>query len=132
MNKLEIIEDTKKFYSKDPSRRAKKFLNSGAVVCDYFIEDKGEEKCCAVGRFLIDAESVSNNTPGPIAEWSGDLIFQDDGETIDDFLVDSVKGHPVDFWEDLQNLHDIDGYWDEFGLTEDGEEFYQSILLRWK
>ena len=122
MTKLELLEDTVKYYSIDTSRRAVVKLESGATECMYTTDD-GQH--CAVGRWLqpnykntkwVDNEGCS----------ADDLISGISGNNyqyeVDELFVKGVRHIPAWFWMDLQQLHDNDGFWDKDGLTEEGVE----------
>lgn len=41
-------------------------------------------------------------------------------KSFDDMLQEQFRGHELDFWEHVQNLHDRDVHWTETGISEDG------------
>jgi hypothetical protein len=41
---------------------------------------------------------------------------------VDFVLLPEYHGHSVDFWKSVQNLHDGEEYWNEFGLSQKGKE----------
>jgi hypothetical protein len=54
--------------------------------------------------------------------------------TIDDLLKDQYKGHPIEFWQDVQELHDgfyLD-YWDNSGITDLGMQRLQELKEKYK
>ena len=122
MTKLELLEDTVKYYSEDTSKRAVVKCTGGATECMYTTAN-GQH--CAVGRWLqpnykntdwIDNQGCS----------ADDLLngWKDDGYKYeeDELFVEGVRGIPAWFWMDLQQLHDSDVYWNKDGLTEAGIE----------
>ena len=47
---------------------------------------------------------------------------------VDSYLVSSVLGLSVNFWQALQELHDSDANWNyDSGLSEHGENMYNSV-----
>jgi hypothetical protein len=113
--KVEIINETVKYYSEDPSRRG--FEPGRGCV---YLTSTG---CmCAVGRCLID----------PSKGFLGDVpsFCRVDGMPADleTELKPEYRGHDLQFWGDLQRLHDYSFYWCETGLTELGTIFYKRLL----
>jgi len=121
MTKLELLEDTVKYYSEDTSRRA---VVKGRVTTEcMYTTDDGQH--CAVGRWLqpnyqntkwVDNEGCS----------ADDLIngISDNNHQyeVDDLFVEGVRHIPAWFWMDLQQLHDNDVFWDKDGITQAGVE----------
>ena len=117
MTKLELLEDTVKYYSIDTSRRAVVKLESGATACRYTTDD-GQH--CAVGRWL---QPNYKNTKWVDNEGcSADDLLKDSWYEVDDLFIEGVRHIPAWFWMDLQQLHDNDVFWDKDGLTEAGVE----------
>ena len=114
--KAEIIDETVEYYSADVSRRAVDHRGS----CFYRTPSG---KSCAVGRCL-DPEK-----------------YQPKMETIDAYenirkFSDAIfkpeyQGHERDFWNDLQKLHDRFEFWNDEGLTGDGEGYLETIRREW-
>jgi hypothetical protein len=111
--KLEIIDETVKFYSKNTERRAKK---NG--LCSYLNEDGNK---CAVGRCAKNPGELSN---GPFNEVIEDL-------TDEEIFLPRYRGHDKEFWNDLQSLHDSDGYWDYNSLSKCGERRVGNLKNKW-
>jgi len=122
MTKLELLEDTVKYYSEDTSRRAVVKLKSGATECMYTTDD-GQH--CAVGRWLqpnyqntdwLDNEGCS----------ADDLLkgcsVNDYRYEVDDLFVEGVRHIPAWFWINHVLLHDNDVFWDKDGITQAGVE----------
>ena len=121
MTKLELLEDTVKYYSEDTSRRAVVRDANGANECMYTTK---EGQHCAVGRWLQDDYKNTDWTDN-VGCSADDLL----GETgvirpykADELFVEEVQHIPRWFWMDLQQLHDNDVFWDKDGLTEEGVE----------
>lgn len=111
--KLEIIDETVRFYSKNTERRAKK---NG--LYSYLNEDGNK---CAVGRCAKNPGDLSN---GPFLELIEDLAD-------DEIFLPRYQGHVHDFWNNLQNLHDSDGYWGYNSLSECGERRVEKLKKTW-
>ncbi len=125
MTKLEIIEDTVNYYSVDPvGRRA--IEENGACM---YLTSTG--KMCAFGRCIVDPQS----------NWWGqcDMIYATD-EKLDRLRdgKDNVKwqfkpqyeGHDIEFWLDIQKLHDDANFWTSEGLSVSGEERVKELKRR--
>ncbi len=114
MTKLEIIENTVTYYSKDTKRRS---IQGGGCV---YSSENGNH--CAVGRFL-KKELKQDAT---YSMWNDDdinnILDELEIEDFDECLVPRAKGHEKLFWTRLQMLHDGKDYWDSKGLTEEGEK----------
>jgi hypothetical protein len=102
--KIEIIDETVAFYEADPSRRAHS-LPGGCTYRDFATGNK-----CAVGRCLTPEgialiEDVGGNNMN-MTELRDEFDIN-----FEDHLEEEYQGHPITFWEDLQNFHDLQGYW---------------------
>ena len=116
----EILKDTVDYYREDPEERRAVDENGD---CLYTTEDG---RHCAVGRYMreefLDTEFRENNGVGVNGMSSN----------IDYYLRHDVRGLDVDFWKDLQDMHDTISYWlewsqntrDVVGLTDRGKEQY--------
>ena len=124
-----IIDDTVQFFGADPE--SNRCMDDDST-CMY-TNDQG--KHCAIGRFLLPEHQTLE---------FANVHIQDNVENLegvinlDDVLIPEVRGFPVDFWNDLQVLHDGRYYWSESrncigiaGLTIRGEDFYYEILSRY-
>ena len=122
-----ILKDTVDYYNVDPANRR-------CVTDDGDCMYTWGDNHCAVGRFLKD--EYKNSEKWSYSNNMGVLELEEtsDSMCIDEFLVDSVHGLDTDFWQRLQDMHDIAGYWQEFdehidgrrkyGLTDRGKEEY--------
>ena len=116
---LEVLEETKNFYSKDPSRRATQQTVFG-MACTYQTSNGNR---CGVSRYLKEGfleahPEVIEDNPGAF-----DLIA-DYGSP-----MKLLNEHPK-FWNMLQLFHDDRDNWDGEGLTERGEVKYRLIKQR--
>ena len=121
----EVLDDTVKFYSEDPLRRA--VLSDARADCVY-TDHEGNH--CAVGRWLMEEYQDYNWVYN---QDSVSALF-DDGYQDFDFLVPEVRDLPFEFWVELQCLHDNVCNWDPEGLSSMGkktvirlEEFVKTI-----
>lgn len=117
LTKLEIIEETVKYYSEDVNRRA---MNKEGG-CMY---KNNEGEMCAVGRCLIDAEEF--------ARFEGWVDALDIEFNLESILKDQYTGHTIDFWKDLQDLHDNPMNWNPDALTKEGRDFVNHLEEKWK
>lgn len=123
MTKTKIINETVEFYSADTSRRA---TNPGGS-CSYSIKIlNDEERNCAVGRCMT----------GKALEVYGHQIESvyglDRKANLDTLLRKKYHGHEVNFWTDLQRLHDSELNWQQNGLTETGKSLVIQLLETYK
>ena len=107
----EVLDDTVKFYSEDPLRRA--VLSDAREDCVY-TDHEGNH--CAVGRWLMEEYQDYNWVYNQ--DSVSDLF--DDEHT--DFLVPEVRDLPFDFWVELQCFHDNVCNWDPEGLSSMGKK----------
>ena len=106
---------TKHFNSTNRSTEPAPFLG-----CLY-LSDNGSK--CAVGMFIKD-EYINDK------DWV--MSHNDDGakyllDPSDEILIEEYRGLGVEFWTDMQSLHDEAAYWDEKGLTSEGEDMVAEI-----
>lgn len=73
---------------------------------------------CALGRCMI----------APQADWGWTASRVPD---LEGKLMEEYRGHPVQFWSDLQELHDRDFNWDAAGLSEVGEKYVEMLHKEW-
>ena len=115
--KLEIIEELfDNYYVKNPSKRAVKELGG----CCYYNSNTGNK--CAVGMCMLDdhtAIDMEQNYCGNVEMLVYQLADNRD-QYLDDILKEEYRGHDLDFWGEVQWLHDCCHFWTEHGLTEDG------------
>lgn len=115
---LEIIEDTLEFYKKNP-RAVNEFGQ-----CSY-IDGNGNR--CAVGRYISE-EHIKQVNEKPFNGQSVDGLHNE--WELDTILIDTARGLDIDFWSDLQHLHDSRKCWNGNKLTKFGRE--QSIIIKAK
>ncbi len=119
--KLEIIEETIKFYSEDPTRRARSITGG----CEYLLRVPGvKDRMCAVGRCMHEPMLYTGSVYS--IERLGKRIFD---TTFQEALKPEYKGHSRDFWSDLQILHDVKEFWNENGLTNEGKTYADKLRV---
>jgi hypothetical protein len=124
-SKIDIINETVQYYSEDTNRRAVNDTNG----CSYYFEGK----MCAVGRCVtnpqkFDKDSNNSNTTSQIYSLVHQANFK-----LNARLKPEYRGHDLNFWEDLQSLHDTHYYWKRAkGLTEMGQSKVKELLERYK
>ena len=111
----DILRDTVDYYREDP-------VNRRSVDKDGNCKYTWGNQHCAVGRYLKSEYQKENWIENDmsvyeLSEYSGDF-------SIDQFLVDKAHGLDLQFWRDLQDIHDIVGYWEEYDEHEDGRRKY--------
>ena len=110
MTKLEIIEELfDNGYIKDPSTSA---LIHG--FCEYeIIKENGTILNCAVGKCLTrqGIEYAKKN----------DIAGVDEFENLEFLLQEKYQGHSIDFWMNLQIMHDGRDFWTLNSITEVGK-----------
>ena len=118
MTKIEIIDETVEYYSNNP--RAIQ-----GNLCLYLTEDNLR---CAHSRCIKDdkVEEVHEcaNTGG-----SAKKIID---EFTDDVHKEEYQGYSVDFWLDIQHLHDYHAYWNGNQLNKEGIEHVEYIKIKYK
>jgi hypothetical protein len=130
MSDYEILVETANFYNADPIGRRSVIPNEAAPEENYRCEYNGANgKHCAFGRLVkTDAESqaiIEAQNGSGVRYISGNLISKN--KDLDSILLRQYQGHTVEFWEDIQQLHDRNRYWTATGLSDKGIEFYNSL-----
>ena len=113
--KLEVIEETVKFYTEDVSRRS---IASESEKCMYHASNGN---MCAVGRCLKDAKKLESQLDN-FSFTSISSLYNTNQITIDDFNPE-YQINDIAFWQDLQSFHDKGKFWNSQGLTIDGENY---------
>lgn len=122
MNKVEIIQMVASHYNL--GNRAFKQGNG----CQYRTSDG---RMCAVGMCMNDkAIGKYDNYVGSISEMTGRIISE--GKSLDSIFKEEYRGHNVNFWDDLQCLHDGDYYWTDKGLSHIGKEEVEVLIRKYK
>ena len=122
---LQILKDTTDYYDADPANRRSVDKDGN---CKYTWGDTH----CAIGRYLKEEyqrenwieNDVSVNQLSQIADTDRLHPLSDAKWGIDWCLRDNMQGLDLQFWIDLQDMHDIVGYWEEYDEHEDGRRKY--------
>jgi len=122
MTKKEIIIETVNHYSPNPQQLRSKF----GISCLY---NGANNTHCAVGRCMLTKYKKQGKNLGFN---TNSVHYIKPINSIDDILLPKYRGHSVDFWGDLQKLHDTDGFWLDNGLSEHGEIRYKKLLEEYK
>jgi len=114
---IEIINETVAFYSADTNRRSKSEIGR----CLYAGLNGNK---CAYSRCW--KEGVYD----PIFEGKG--VIHTEMPSPDELVDEKYKGHSVDFWSDLQYLHDFNDNWNVNSLSEEGKLSVKRLLEKYK
>lgn len=108
---IDVIEETVKYYSQDPNLRSVDHKGN----CLY---NGPDGKLCAFARYVENPKSLSEG-----------LAVNDNIHCLKDEYthLDSIE-----FWDDLRNLHDLDGFWDHEGLSSVGLCEVNRLKNTWK
>ncbi len=114
--KLQIIDETVKYYSSDPRKRA---VTQG--LCEYLTSDGRK---CAMGRCC--------RNPGSLLQGTSYDIFKKYGDETQKIFFPRYQGHGEEFWSELQSWHDNLGNWNDEGLTKEGINAALMLKQNWK
>ena len=122
-----IIRDTVQFFGADPkNNRCVEDNGSGNSRCMY---TDSQDRHCAIGRFLLPEHQTLEFAEEHINE---NVEHLNEDRCLDEMLVLEARGFPINFWNDLQMLHDGDNNWEKTGgLSDRGESFYHGILSKY-
>ena len=122
MTEQEYLEDTVKYYSKNP----KKLRCQYDGACTYSSGEKGVVGC-AIGRKLtkknreyLDREYIDGIT-------IGDILYLGIHKKLLPVWMRNMKDT---FLKGLQSLHDSEQYWDDKGLSKSGKQYVKSRFSR--
>ena len=130
----EIIDETLEYYTGHPERFARNTALSESgddptlpqYKCSYFTKDG---RMCAVGRCL-DKEAALKHIGAKCLRQSHPVteMVLHSKSALDLSLQPKYQGHPLEFWADLQNLHDSRRFWNsEAQLTASGRARVHSL-----
>lgn len=132
MTNFEIIKESVLYYSEDITRRGIVSTPLGKQGV-YF--DKTLNVMCIVGRCINPNKIDPSLLTGDVGEFIEISIKQGISSPdvrLEDILKEQYKGHDVEFWDNLQSLHDLHMYWEpKTGLTPSGIEYLKHILEKW-
>lgn len=122
-SEIDIIIETAKYYN--PSNRAISKRNT----CTY-LSESGD--MCAVGRCLSEEGMKlfkefedKNSACDTSVEYFFKLYGKDGFENA---LKEEYRGHDIEFWQSLQQLHDSKYSWDENGINDYGFDLIGKIF----
>ena len=121
MTEREIVQETVDFYSQDLGRRSKNQVG-------YCVYNGLNGTHCAIGRCLLPHYTNQGEAlkVGPSVA-ANNLAKALKVLTFDELLQEKYRGHQRGFWTDLQRLHDDDSFWNESGLTQNGELYARRL-----
>jgi hypothetical protein len=123
ITKLEILNETIAFYNGDVNRRSK--------IADNCVYNGYNGEHCAVGRCMLpEFKEQGVELKGNIGQGLKSLAIIND-LAFDKMLEEQYRGHEVDFWVELQHLHDNEIFWDNAGLNVVGENFTNEICKKY-
>ena len=139
MKATDIIKETVAYYAKN--KRAVDITETGES-CRY---NWGDGSHCAVGRCLDKKyQDMGEDMPGN-DQRVGTLLDEFRVSSIDVILQEKYRGHSLDFWTELQELHDFGEFWmDNIHYSEDGsiagchkltaygEDAFHSLINKYK
>jgi hypothetical protein len=99
--KLEIIDETIEHYKSNP----RSFIMQGNTKLCVYLSNEGNK--CAFSRCCTD-EGVAWLHDEVDITLGGDNV----GSEFLQFLKPEYQGHDVEFWLDIQDLHDVNSYWE--------------------
>jgi len=118
MKKSEILRDTFRYYAADTSRRCPGRFNH-------------DSKHCAVGRYLREEyKALGTELPGNDGS-ARYLNERNNTVSLDEMLIDEVRGYGTEFWTDLLKWHDEDRNFNKDGLTEAGVKKALELVNRY-
>ena len=114
LSKLEIQTSLVDFYSADPyTRRCQD--DAGTAVYN-----GRNGKHCAIGQCMTEKYQSKGRGMHYNTGTLDEIVEYFEEKTFDDMLQEQFRGHEIDFWEHVQNLHDRDVHWTETGISEAG------------
>lgn len=126
--KVEIINETIEYYSKDPNNTRGMMYSS----CTYLTSDG---KMCAFGRVMKPEirEEYRNNINQTVQDLNDQYSNLENTKGLDSILMDDYKGHDLKFWKDIQFFHDESNHWSiiDNKITGNGEEFIEYLLKQY-
>lgn len=117
--KIEIIDETVEFYSKNP--RAIRYTS-----CQYQMADGRQ---CAHSRCLTD-EARQSVVDNGLNNSSASTVIECSMER-DNIHKEEYRGHESDFWNSIQNIHDVSSNWSKAGLSVAGRNFVEALKQKY-
>jgi len=116
-SKKEIIIETAESYNS----QNRSFSRNSVSSCLY----KSGKNKCAVGRCLLSKSRLFK------LEFIDTPVDSFSAIELDCELKKEYRGHSIDFWRDVQFLHDQAIFWDLSGLTEKGKDHVDLLIEEW-
>ena len=141
--KRQIIKETFNYYRKDVSRRSVGYYGDYGdelrryQCCRY---NSADGRHCAVGRVLKaqyrkQGVNLSCNQEGLsklVSRHLGLWVYDKNTDIyLDDMLKPSYRGHALQFWADIQGLHDGEAYWSDNDVTDTGIKRMKELLHKY-
>lgn len=130
MTAKQIVDETVSYYSEDTSRRSFVTDEEGRDKCIYRTKDG---RMCAVGRCLTD--EAAKEFGQVMEDASGLAALANPGEYsesgLDPLLRPQYHGHSLEFWCELQRLHDWGRNWSDDGISPEGKSYADTIAKEW-
>ncbi len=129
MTKIEIIRELfDKHFIPNPKNRSLRLYPVDSHISSACLYSSEDGKHCAVGMCLtgkalkrIFTEGLNSKTVFELYDKLGPEMFRKE-----------YQGHELNFWKDLQQLHDNQEYWDDEGITDFGRDRYDQIVSKYK
>ena len=99
---LDLLNETIKYYSEDPSRRGVETIQGHTYGCKYYTEDG---KMCAVGRCLTNPKKFQKDM-AKTGYGAIEVIADHTSIHVERRLKPEYTGFSILFWQQLQSLHD--------------------------
>jgi len=131
MTTEEIIDETIEFYKNNPRSIIGKQTKNDA--CLYI----SEETKCAVGRCLTKdtLKKIEKNLTALNRVSIQTLLDRINIDTHDEIFKEEYRGHPFNFWLDLQMFHDRKVNWEKSStgniLSKEGEKTSAFLKQKW-
>jgi hypothetical protein len=115
---LWLIDDTEKYYLEDVNRRCV----DDSEVCYYSPDSAGKQDIsdgCAIGRWMSPKQKLE----------AGDNKYTLISVTSlpERLIPDKLKGFTREFLQEIQLLHDLDGHWNDTGVSRMGKGFIKNL-----
>lgn len=124
--RVDIIDETVKFYSENPRAMRAKQLPSEPDSCAY-VAPNGERcafaRCCTEdGVRWLHANLEGSNVQG----------IETRDKNLNEMLKPEYRGHDLHFWINIQRLHDSSEFWGQDGkLTPVGNSRVQRLKCKY-
>ena len=127
MTKLEIIEELfDNHFVNNPNKRGVSEFE-GRPICVYYKDDTRNKSAVCMCLTTKALSHIGRE------HFGGDVRDLDDflSNNLDYYMKDQYRGHSLEFWGDLQTLHDSTRYWTNTGLSDYGQEQLSDLKKRY-